>query len=117
MAKDPLFDMVTEESAFRSTFDVLSGGLGEDAFRRFDRENERFAGPFTLSGFEAIALGIGYNITSIDDRNQYAAGIGERIRNMWSLEHFPLPPSSGSGVRASSRIPRTVPFGRDYFRP
>src|SRR5258708_6837533 len=61
LAQDKTFDLKKEEAAFRETFAILDSVFGDDAFRRYDQKKDRFLGGFSVSAFEAIAVGIGYN--------------------------------------------------------
>ena len=58
-ARAAQYDRVSEESAFRNTFNCLDSSLGEDAFKQFDPIKERSLGPFLISVFEVMAVGIG----------------------------------------------------------
>jgi hypothetical protein len=67
---------------------------------------------FLCLPFEAVALGVGYNyklIASLADK------IPERVQTMWGDPTFYQ--NSGSGIRASSRVPKIVPYGRSRFAP
>lgn len=110
IASDPAFDRTTEEHAFRETFSVLSEALGSDAFRRYDPGRSRFVGGFSVSAFEAIGLGLGQNFESWRNRKP---AIRKKVRSLWSDPYFTS--NSGSGVRASTRLPRIVPYGRRLF--
>lgn len=103
-----------EESAFRLTFKVLAQELGDNSFKRFDVYKERYLGGFLLSTFEAIALGIGYNYRALRTKDGWPA-LGEKSRALWTNDIFQK--YSGSGVRASSRIPEIIPLGRGLFAP
>jgi len=110
LAQDKAFDVKTEEAAFRTTFAVLEAVLGDDAFRRYDKKKHRFLGGFSVSAFEAVAIGIGYNPkkATADPKS-----ILEKVQRMWDDEEFVN--NSGSGIRASSRVPKIIPFGRAAF--
>jgi len=100
-----------EGNAFRNTFKYIFGELEEHAFQRYDTVKSRFLGGFSISGFEVVALGIGYNImdpnwSEIDDCES-------KVQSIWSNPEFK--DKSGSGVRASTRIPIIVPLGRSLF--
>lgn len=102
-----------EDKLFRGTFDVIADTAGADAFRRYDKKRSRFTSGTLISGFEAVALGIGYHmkprkVPKWDD-------LDERIRSLWTDSTFVS--SSGSGVRASIRIPAIVALGRKLFKP
>ena len=106
-ADSPSFNYAEESSAFRTTFDILHGSTGENSFRRFDPKKGRYVGGFLITPFEVIALGIGYN---------YANPLEEYeplIRRFWTEGLATL--RAGSGIRASTRIPETVPYGRALF--
>lgn len=101
----------TETEAFVKTFDLLSTSLGADAFRKYDTARKKFTGGFSISAYEVVALGVGYNadaLTAAFDFRTAAARV-------WSDPIFVS--SSGSGVRASTRIPITVMLGRSQFKP
>jgi hypothetical protein len=110
LAADKAFDYKTEEGAFKTTFSQLRKALGSDAFRRYDSAKNRFSGGFSLSSFEAVALGLGYNVkvAKLTD-----ADIIGRVQSIWSNPDFL--DNSGMGVSASSRVPKIVPFGRTLF--
>jgi hypothetical protein len=104
------FDYPQEERAFRGTFEILKEQLGGDSFRRYDGKGRRFLGGFSVSAFEAVALGIGYNFKKV---RKCPSTVPEKVRRIWSDDTFTK--SSGSGIRASSRVPKTIPYGRKLF--
>ena len=100
-----------EERAFDDTFNLLKDCLGGDVFRRWDERRRKAVGGFSVSAFEAVALGIGYNpAEALEDQGK----LRELVRGIWADREFT--DNSGSGVRASSRIPKIVPYGRTRFR-
>jgi hypothetical protein len=114
MAADPRLDREAERQSFIFAFESLGKTLGEDAFRRYDANKKRFMGPFLISAFEAIGLGLGYNHPSWLLANQ-PPSVEEVVAKLWStkefLEHI------GSGISASSRLSRTIRIGREIFKP
>lgn len=110
MAQDKALDLKREESAFRETFAVLASVLGDDAFRRYDKSKNKFAGGFSVSAFEALAIGMGYNPKKAKANPTI---IEQGVKKMWSDTDFTE--NSGSGVRASSRVPKIIPYGRKVF--
>jgi hypothetical protein len=109
-AQDRAFDYRNEETAFRETFGLLAKTLGDDAFRRYDAEKARFVGGFSVSAFEAVAIGIGYNPVKATARR---VQLSDRVKAMWTAAEFV--DNSGSGIRASSRVPKIIPYGRRTF--
>lgn len=110
LAEDKSFDYKKEEIAFRETFALLASTLEDDSFRRFDKKKGRFVGGFSVSAFEAVAIGMGYN-PKLAKANPSA--IADKIKTMWDDSDFVE--NSGSGIRASSRVPKIVPYGRAAF--
>jgi hypothetical protein len=111
LAEDKDFEREGETKAFRETFAQLQD-VGPDAFRRYDAKRKRFVGGFSVSAFEAVSLGIGYHYRGHQSRP--LNDLRQRIQKMWSEDAFVK--NSGSGIRASLRIPRIVPFGRKLFK-
>ncbi len=108
-ASDPAFDRETEGELFRRTFSLLNDALEGNAFRRFDQAKSKFLGGFLISGFEAVALGLGWNI----DTPPPISEMEGLIQSIWNRDDFRQ--NSGGGIRASTRIPRVVPIGRRVF--
>ncbi|HSY98582.1 MAG TPA: DUF262 domain-containing protein [Terriglobales bacterium] len=110
LAQDKTFDLKNEEVVFRETFAILASVLGDDAFRRYDTAKKRFLGGFSVSAFEAVAIGIGYNPKKAKANPKQ---VQQRVEQMWSDTEFV--DNSGSGIRASSRVPKIIPYGRAAF--
>jgi hypothetical protein len=112
LAQDKKFDRATAEDAFRKTFALLREQAGSDSCRRYDADRQRFVGGFSVSAFEAVALGVGFNYQRLSGEK---APLLERIKSLWQNSEFIA--NSGSGVRASSRVPKVIPLGRKLFAP
>jgi hypothetical protein len=110
LAQDGNFNYKAEETAFKETFETLSAVLGDDAFRRYDKLRGRFVGGFSVSAFEAVAIGLGYSSKKAKAKPEL---VKQRVEDMWSNLTFVN--NSGSGIRASSRVPKIIPFGRTTF--
>ena len=108
---DGSFDKQTEEDAFQTTFAYLDRALGADSFRRYDAAKGKYQGSSTTSAFEVLALGVGYHYTHYGAAAdvQRAQFVSQEI---WGREDF-----KWSGVRASTRIPKTVELGRELLKP
>ncbi|GAB4292462.1 MAG: hypothetical protein Fur0025_28140 [Oscillatoriaceae cyanobacterium] len=99
------------EKAFDLTFNLLNTAMGDNSFKRYRPEDDRFLGGFLLSAYEVVALGIGYhyqNPTPIDQ-------ICDRIKTIWSNETYKK--WSGAGVNATRRLPHLIRLGRKVFAP
>lgn len=112
LAQSNTYDFTTEKRAFRRTFELLATTLGDDAFKKFDQEKGRALGPLLISVYEVMALGIGYHAHKKTYKLSQAR-IQEVHRSLWSNQTFTT--STGSGIRASARIPVTLPLGRELF--
>jgi hypothetical protein len=110
LAQDKTFDLKKEEKIFRETFALLESVFGDDAFRRHDKRKDRFSGGFSVSAFEALAIGIGYNPKkAIAD----PAAVLKKVQKMWEDPNFTE--NSGSGIGASARVRKIIPYGRTTF--
>ncbi len=106
------FDREIEGERFRRTFELLSKTLGDDAFKRVD--GTRFLGAFSVSAFETITIGIAENIEGWEQAESSQEGaLRQRVIEWWSNTDFRG--GSGSGIRASTRLPRTIPAARIFF--
>jgi hypothetical protein len=70
---------------------------------------------FTLRALEGIAVGIARNRTAIQALANRDEFIRNRVRDFWQQEA--VLDMSASGLRGTTRIQKTVPFGHDWFNP
>lgn len=95
------------------TFELLHAAVGKDALRRF--ENGRHTGKVGLVGLEGIAVGIAKNLDAILALPAPHEFVRSKIQGFWTQ------PQTGSftspGLRGTTRIQRTVPFGQAWFSP
>ena len=105
------FDWDTERGVFKKTFDTIYEALQEDTFKRYDNQKQRFVGGFLLSAYEVVALGLGY----LGGQTEHSPEeIKRAVQSIWSNDFFIK--NSGSGIKASSRLPKLMPFGRKLFQ-
>lgn len=52
------FEYACEQEIFKKTFDRFYDALGENAFKKYNKEKDRYLGPFSLPVFEALATGL-----------------------------------------------------------
>ncbi len=112
MAFSKDLDMNKEARYFEKTFALLADTTKNNSFRKYDPAKERFLGGFLVSAFEAVALGVGYNLDLIEKKQ---IDIEQKIRQLWQMQEFIG--SAGSGINASRRIAKVVPLSRRLFRP
>jgi len=101
------------EACFTETFGVLKRCFDSNALRRY--ENGRHSGRMGLAAFECIAVGVGKNINAIGALQDPDEFVREKITTFW--EHPELERFISQGMRGTTRIQRTVPFGEEWFRP
>lgn len=104
-----------EGNAFRFTFQSLCQALEDRCFRKYDLTKGRHLGGFSISAFEPMALGLGFNYEHYSQGHVDPPNIESISKKIWEDEDFLK--HSGSGVRASSRIPIIIPLGRKLFAP
>ncbi len=96
---------------FQQTFRLLNEAHGNDALKRF--EVGTAGGRVGLVAFETIAIGISKNLQTILARDSPVDFVRQRVIDFWKS-----PASkglSGPGVRGTTRIQRTLPFGEEWF--
>lgn len=111
IAQNKSFKKPPVKTLFENTFFVLNNVFGDDAFKRFSTKKGRHEGGFLLSLYEVIALGVAFNIENgtLCAENK----IAEKARSIWSDKNFT--DWSASGVTASRRLPKLIPYGRNLF--
>lgn len=113
LAENTTFLRERTETAFRKTFNILANSLGEDSFKKFNLAKDCPSGPVLISMFEIVALGIAYN-TLTADYNMPEDRLRTIQKELWKNPQFVS--GTGSGIRASTRIPITIPMGRNSYR-
>jgi len=107
---DPNFNKAVEGEAFIKTFNILRTRVGEECLRKYDWTKSKFSGGFLVSAYEVVALGVGFNYKLVETSNM---DLRSKIEEIWKNPTFTS--TSGSGIRASSRVPNTIPYGREVF--
>ena len=109
IATDENFSREFWEDLFKSTFDMLANEMGESSFKRFSTGKQKFLGGFLLSQFEVLAYGIAFNL----NEGKIITEITNKAAEIWSNPRYT--DWSGSGITATRRLPRIIPFGREVF--
>ncbi len=106
-------DLDLEGRRFRQTFDLLAKS-GEDVFRKYNPAKDRFQGAFLNASYEVIALGLGFHIDYYARHPEDVDGL-DRAKEFWRDSSFA--PGFSTGIRADTRMARTIPKGRELFQP
>ncbi|AGT09266.1 DUF262 domain-containing protein [Paracoccus aminophilus] len=104
---DDSFDYAGHEVTFKKTFDAILAAWGENALRY---KSSPGTGKFSISFFEAVALGVAQNIEKLPSKKV----LKEKIDSVGSNRAFRT--ASGSGKNAQRRIPELVKLGAKYFK-
>lgn len=108
---DENFNRDSFQDIYQRTFRVINRTLGEDAFKKFNKKEEKHRGAFSTALFELVSIGIAKNLELWEEYTSQA--LIAKIRNIATEEMFIA--KTGSGIRANTRIESTIPFGIDYF--
>lgn len=95
------------------TFALLDSVEGGDALRRF--ENGHHVGRVGLVGLELIAVGVAKNLGVISALPTPVDFVRDKIQRLWDQPDTAT--FTSPGLRGTTRIQRTVPFGEAWFRP
>ncbi len=113
IAENKEYQKERTEVAFRKTFQILANSLGEDSFKKYNQTKKCPSGAVLISMFEIVGLGIAYN-----SQNENYNISEEKLRgiqkSLWDNPQFVS--GTGSGISASTRIPITIPMGRNNLR-
>lgn len=109
--QDDDFDYENAKIDFEKVFSTINQVLGDDAFKRHD--GTKFKGKFLESAFEAVTIGLAENIEQYDfpDDNNFLLN---KVKELHSNETFIR--YTGSGSNARTRIPKIIPFTKEFFR-
>lgn len=105
------FDFKGVKETFEKTFDYLNRTLGEKSFKKHDGSD--FKGKFLESAFESVAVGLAFNINQYS-KNKDEAVLIQKIEKLYEEDTYRK--LSGSGSNAKVRIPKLVPFAKEYFK-
>ena len=106
-------DAAASAETLKSTFELLRTAVGEGALRRY--ENGRHSGKVGLVALECIAVGVARNLNAIVALPDASAFVREKVQTFW--EQHEAAGLTSPGLRGTTRIQRTVPFGDRWFRP
>lgn len=112
-ASDEHFDFKNEKIIFDKVFLLLNKAYGDDVFRKWDENKSKFTGPFSISAFETIALGLARKIELYEDTHENIEKIRAIIKGISQNPIFVE--KSGSGKRAPTRVPYLLPLGEKLF--
>lgn len=107
-----------QEDALNSvewTLDILNRIYGEEALLPKEQTREGLANRFSLRALEAIVVGIARNRRELEALSSTDNFIKEKLLSFWQQSE--IDGMSASGLRGTTRIQKTVPFGTEWFNP
>lgn len=104
-------DWLKERDIFEKTFNLINSVLSENSFKRF--VDGKYKGSFQLSIFEVIATGVYFYVKHGRDEAILPDLIKSASEGLFQNETFRR--YSGSGARASYRLPRLIPLAKELF--
>lgn len=107
------FNLEVEGNHFKDAFLLLNNAFGEDVFRKWEPIKEKFSGPFSIAAFEVIASGLAKNIHLYHNTPESIQRLQTKIKSVSIHQIFT--DNSGSGKRASTRLPHFLPLGEQIF--
>ncbi|MFJ4240025.1 DUF262 domain-containing protein [Streptomyces iakyrus] len=113
--EDQSFDRAYERKRFEFAFSLIDEALGSFAFKRYYPSDDRFAGAFSVSAFEAITSGIArnYDYWVGVPETERTEKLRECVKQVWQDTVFAT--RSGGGKSANRRIPYMVEVGEQVF--
>lgn len=112
IAGDVSFSRVDIKNAFEKTFDYLASTLEQDSFRKFNVNKRKYYGGTLVSLFEVLAVGIGRHLLAgreLPAPNEFIE------KHKFFSTYDELNQYTKSGVRSSTRIPKTIEFGEKWL--
>lgn len=114
-AMNELFNEVTfnfdeEKEVFLKVFKFYSDNYGEDSFRKYDVEQQRYKGVFMTSLFEVLAIGLSSNTSILDGDTSRIQEIKMSIHNNEEFKKF-----TKHGTTSLTRYANLVEFGKSLF--
>lgn len=108
-------DHTTATHIINKTFQLLDEVAGANILRRL--QDGQYVGKTGLVGLEGIAVGVGKNIDAILALGMHKARkfVQEKVMSFWAEPQIAA--CTSPGLRGTTRIQRTVPFGEEWFRP
>lgn len=107
------FNREEESINFIRTFSLLNKALGENSFKKYS--GGKYSGAFSLSIYEVIAIGLGKQVGTYNSENpEHLAKIQSVSQTLQENEVYTR--NSGSGAKASARMPHILPLGEAMLR-
>ncbi|MEL6229453.1 MAG: DUF262 domain-containing protein [Cyanobacteria bacterium J06627_3] len=111
-AENLSFERDNLENVFHQTFQFLAECLSQDSFRKYNVLKNKYYGGTLVSLFEVLAIGIGRYLLAGKNLPDKEAFIQ---KHQLLATYDELNQYTKSGVRSSTRIPKTIEFGKNWL--
>lgn len=98
------------EHVFKSTFSLLNQALGDDAFRKWNQQKDRFQGGFLNTAFEVLAMGVGFHLSN---GSAVRSDLRDAAKELWLRPEMSA--RFATGVSTEKRLSQTIPLGRELM--
>lgn len=113
--EDSSFNYAYEVKVFKETFDKFSETLGENAFKKYNKEKDKYLGPFSLPVFEAMATGLSKLLESNKSlaESETKALIENKSKEL--VEHSAFLAAYQNSSRPIDRTQVMIKLGKELF--
>lgn len=105
---DEDFQLDKEIELFKKTFDKIAETMGDDIFKKYAFDKEKFEGAFSNASFEAVLVGTAENFERIDWNNYR-----QQVINLYKEDEFIK--YADRGIKVINRFKGLNDFSREYF--
>jgi hypothetical protein len=106
---DSNLDWDEEEDIFIRTFEQLDSQMHDDVFCRYNPNEDKFRGGFSIAAFEVIAIGLGRRSGKIPE----GYNLMNNIKNLWhSIDNGDV---SWRGYSAAGRLLKTLSLADSFY--
>ena len=110
LINDDNIDFEKEEELFKKTFDLLYEVMGENTFKKYDKEKGKSCGAVLVGAYEAVIPGLTNNIEYyLKNKEQ----LEQAIKELYYTEQYLA--ATKRGIRPVARIKKMVEFSKENF--
>lgn len=108
LISDSEFKIDEEIQLFKRVFDFLAEKMGQDVFKKYNRDKDCFEGAFSNASYEAVLVGVAENLEALKEKD-----FKKLVEGIYSQEKYIK--YAGRGVKVISRFQGLNDFSREYF--
>ena len=108
LISDKNFKIDEEIDLFKKVFDFLAERMGQDIFKKFNKDKGCFEGAFSNASYEAILVGVAENLDDLRNKD-----FKKMVEEIYSQEEFLK--FAARGMKVVGRFQGLNEFSREYF--